>query len=298
MHLHIPPSPIVHYTKMSDKKYTGLMRVLVKGAVNLKDTDMVGKSDPYAVISFEHSSEAAPRKQQTHVIKGTQNPVWDSEMYFLVSDECKAFKVELFDEDIGRDDKLGHCHILRKDEDVRYRLTGDNYYLEHGKGGTVEIWTQEIDLKSPINWNSKKAAIDAYLVAKKRDNFGFLEVSLHGAEGLKSGFIDKSDPYAKFDFSNDPQKDQIFPHKLRTRTIDNNPSPVWEETFHFLIPFDLKTFKVQIMDEDTVSDDSLGHVNIAVAKIGTIKAKDKQAVSKKGSLQLSYAIVPIRPLFD
>jgi Ca2+-dependent lipid-binding protein len=285
---------------MSDTHYTGLLRVFVKCANNLKDTDIGGKSDPYAVITFDHTKEGAPKKQKTHVINNNLNPVWNANLFFLVSDECKQFKVELFDEDIGKDDKLGHVHILRKDEDVRFQYTGDTYYLENGGGGTVEIWTQEINVSSGLGQrlSDKFNDINAYLAAKNRENFALLEVYLHGAEGLKSGLIDKSDPYAKLDFSQDPQKDQFHPHKLRTKTIDNNPSPVWEEVFHFLVPWDIKTFKIEIFDEDVGKDDSLGHVNVAVGKVGTMKNRDKLAVSKKGNLQLSYAVLPMKPLFD
>jgi len=285
---------------MADKRYTGLLRVHIKSATGLKDTDLAGKSDPYAVVTFEHSKEGAPKKEKTHVINNTLSPVWNSDLFFLISDECKQFKVELFDEDIGRDDKLGYCHILRKDEDVRYQFTGDTYYLEKGGGGTVEIWTQEIDVTNGLGnrLGDRIGEISAFLNAKKRENFALLEVYLHGAEGLKSGLIDKSDPYAKIDFSNDPQADKIHPHKLRTKTIDNNPSPVWEEVFHFLVPWDLKTFKIEIMDEDVGRDDSLGHSSVAVGKVGTMKNRDKLAVSKKGNLMISYAVIPMKPLFD
>jgi Ca2+-dependent lipid-binding protein len=144
----------------------------------------------------------------------------------------------------------------------------------------------------------RSAKIQEYLAAKKRDNFALLEAYVHSAEGLKSGMIDKSDPYAKFDFSNDPEKDHIYPHKLRTKTIEDNPSPVWEEVFHFIVPFELKTFKLEVMDDDVGKDDSLGHLNVAVGKVGTVKARDKMALNKKGALTLSYALVPLKPLFD
>jgi Ca2+-dependent lipid-binding protein len=285
---------------MSDKHYTALLRVHIKSASNLRDADIGGKSDPYVLLSFEHSSEAAPKSQQTHVIKDSLNPVWDTDLYFLVSDEFQQFKVQVYDEDTGRDNKLGHCHVLRRDEDVRGKLTGDNYYLEDGKGGTVEVYTQELDLKRGLGhvFAEKGKKIQEFIAGKRRDNYALLEAYVHSAENLKSGMIDKSDPYAKFDFSNDPDKEHIYPHKLRTRTIQDNPNPVWEEAFHFLVPFELKTFKLEVMDEDVGSDDSLGHLNVAVGKVGTVKARDKMALNKKGAVTLSYALVPLKPLFE
>jgi len=285
---------------MSDHSYRSLLKVHIKSATGLKSGDLIGKGDPYAVVSFEHGKEGAPKKQQTHVIKDTVNPVWNTDLFFLISDECKQFKVEIFDEDVGRDDKLGYCHILRKDEDVRHNFTGDTYYLESGHGGTIEVWTQEISVAGGLGHklSDRLGAIEKFLSSKQRAEYCLLEVYIHGAEGLKSGLIDKSDPYAKLDFSADPQHEKIYPHKLRTKTIDNNPSPVWEEVFHFIVPWDLKVLKVQIMDEDVGGDDDLGHCSIAIGKVGIMKNRDKLAVSKKGNLVLSYALVPMKPLFD
>lgn len=234
------------------------------------------------------------------LVDNTLNPVWDEFFYFLVSDDFSSFKVELWDDDIGRDDKLGWCNILRRDEEDRGKLMGEDYYLEKGKGGTVEIYTQEIPLTGSLSAlsNSKKTGIEKFIKSKARENQALLEVVIHGCKGLKSGFFDKSDPYCKFDFSEDPEGDKVAPQSLKTRTIDNNPSPVFEETFHFLIPSALKTFKIRIMDEDIGKDDSLGHVSVVCPKIGEQISHKRLAVSKKGECDISYSILPLKPLFE
>jgi len=285
-------------TKHRENKYKTLLKVEVRQAKDLKDTDAVGKSDPYAVVSFD-GEEGLPKKDQTHIINGTLNPVWDSKLYFFITDDCKSFKVEVFDKDMMSSDKLGHCNILRKDEEDRNKLTGDTYYLENGKGGTIEIFTHELNLKYGLNEvvTNKAKDIEAFIKAKKRENMALLEVYIHGAKGLKSGLIDKSDPYAQFDFSTDKEGDKAQPKYLRTKTIDNNPSPVWEEVFHFLVPSELRSFKVEVMDEDTVNDDSLGHVSVVCSKLGEHKNHSRLAVSKKGELDMSYFLVPIAPIW-
>jgi len=279
--------------------FKSLLKIDIVQAAGLKDTDGIGKADPYVVVSFEEH-EAAPRKQQTHVIKDTLNPVWNSSLYFLANDEFKSFKVEVFDEDIGRDDKLGHANVLRREIEVRHTRQGDTFYLENGKGGTVEVYVTEVDISNGIIpvVERRTSHINEYLHAKNRDNMCLLGVFIHGAKGLKSGMIDKSDPYAKVDFSHDGSADHCHPKTLKTKTIDNNPSPVWNEAFHFIVPWDLETFKVEIFDEDVGGDDSLGHVNVVVRKVGELKKNDRQAVSKKGELELSYFRVPIGPLFS
>jgi Ca2+-dependent lipid-binding protein len=282
---------------MPHNTFKALLKIEVVSATGLKDTDAIGKADPYAVVSFDEN-EAEPRKQQTHVIKDTLNPVWNSSLYFLATDEFKSFKVEIFDEDVGRDDKLGHANILRR-EDARHTRQGDTFYLENGKGGTVEVHITEVDISNGIVPVVERRAshITEYLNAKNRDNICLLGVFLHGAKGLKSGLVDKSDPYAKIDFTQDASRDHCHPQTLKTKTIENNPSPVWNEALHFIVPWDLGTFKVEIFDEDVGGDDSLGHVNVVAKKVGELKKNDRQAVSKKGELELSYFRVPLGPLF-
>jgi Ca2+-dependent lipid-binding protein len=278
--------------------FRSLLKIDIVQASNLKDTDGIGKGDPYAVVSFDEH-EAAPHKQQTHVINDTLSPVWNSSLYFLCTDEFKSFKVEIFDEDVGRDDKIGHVNILRREADVRHTRQGDVFYLENGKGGTVEVYVTEVDISNGIVPVVERRAshINEYLNAKNRDNMCLLGIFLHGAKGLKSGLIDKSDPYAKVDFSHDGNADHCHPKTLKTKTLENNPSPAWNEAFHFIVPWDLATFKVEIFDEDVGGDDSLGHVNVVVKKVGELKKNDRQAISKKGELELSYFRVPIGPLF-
>eukprot|EP00475_Leptophrys_vorax_P042676 TRINITY_DN80502_c0_g1_i1.p1 TRINITY_DN80502_c0_g1~~TRINITY_DN80502_c0_g1_i1.p1 ORF type:complete len:285 (+),score=79.37 TRINITY_DN80502_c0_g1_i1:33-887(+) len=278
--------------------FRSILKIDVVQASNLKDTDGIGKGDPYVVVSFD-DHEAAPEKQKTHVINNTLNPVWNSSLYFLATDEFKSFRVEVFDEDIGRDDKVGHVNVLRRDVDARFTRQGDTFYLEHGNGGTIEVYITEIDISSGIIPVVERQAshINSYLAAKNRDNVALLGVFLHGAKGLKSGLIDKSDPYAKVDFSQDPNGEKVHPKSLKTRTIDNNPSPVWNEALHFIVPWDLTTLKIEVWDEDTGGDDSLGHSNIVIKKPGELKKNDRLAVSKKGELEVSYFLVPIGPLF-
>lgn len=274
-----------------------LLIVAVKGAKDLKDTDLAGKSDPYAIVKFE-DDQGIPSEAKTHTIQGTLNPVWDVFFPFIVSNECSSYKVTLYDEDVGSDDKLGHANILRKDEDERFKMSGDWYYLESGKGGTVEVYQQEYDISNGLEeiFASKKEQISAWIASKKRANNYLMSVRIHGAKGLKSGFIDKSDPYAWFDFSEDPVGNGVFPEHARTRTIENNPSPVWEEQFTFIIPSGLKSFQIKVFDEDVGKDDSLGHVSVIVPKLGEHVQNKRLAVSTKGEVEISVLTIPIAPL--
>lgn len=165
----------------------------MKAAYNLQKADLIGKSDPYIEIHI-HEDHAAPHIQRTHVIDGDLNPVWNQDLFFLVQPSFENFKVVVKDKDTMSDASLGHVHVLRKDRDVRYNLTGDRYYLDNGDGGTVEIWTQEIPLQSGlINLvKSKLDAISSFVKQKNRENQYLLVTLIHGAKNLPSGIIDKA----------------------------------------------------------------------------------------------------------
>lgn len=256
-----------------------------------------GKSDPYAKVKFD-DDVAVPEEGRTHTINNTLTPEWNVFFPFLVKDDCKSYKVSLYDEDVGKDDKLGHANVLRKEGGERYVLSGDWYYLEGGKGATVEVFQQEFDISNGLGAAvaARQDALKEYVASKKRSNYYLLSVTVHGAKGLKSGMIDKSDPYAKFDFSGDSEGDGVHPKSLKTRTIDNNPSPVWEESFVFIIPSGLKAFKIEVMDEDTGGDDSLGHISVPLPAINEHVKNKRYAVSKKGEVELSMVVVPAGPL--
>jgi Ca2+-dependent lipid-binding protein len=280
-------------------KYHALLKVDIKSAKGLRDADIAGKSDPYAKIIFK-DNESVPREAKTHTIQDQLNPVWDSSFFFLVSDDSKSFKVDIRDEDVGGDDSLGFCHVARKDHSDRYTYGGEDYYLEKGKGGTVNIFTQEIDLSAGIGplVSKKKAAITSWLASKARAPFDILEVCIHSCNGLKSGFIDKSDPYVKIQFDHEPEGSHVAPKDLKTKTIDNCTDPVYESYFHFMIPDTVKSMRLAVWDEDVGKDDSLGHTNVVIKGYMEFEDHKKYALNTKGSITISYVRVPVAPLFS
>ena len=66
-----------HEGRKSLADYPILHVDLVK-AQNLIKTDMIGKSDPYAVLKY------GDQKDKTNVVKNTQNPQWDHSSDFTM----------------------------------------------------------------------------------------------------------------------------------------------------------------------------------------------------------------------
>jgi Ca2+-dependent lipid-binding protein len=98
-------------------KLQGKLTVQVLKATNLKNLEMVGKSDPYVRLYVR-----VLFKEKTRVIDNNLNPVWNEKFEFDVEDqETQSLILDVKDEDIGTDKKLGITSIplaaLKPDEE-------------------------------------------------------------------------------------------------------------------------------------------------------------------------------------
>ena len=87
--------------------FEGDLQVALIKAKNLIKADIMGKSDPYAVLKF------GKQKEKTNVIKNTLDPQWDFHTNFKVPDgEADTLLIEVFDSDkLGKDKSLGKVEI-------------------------------------------------------------------------------------------------------------------------------------------------------------------------------------------
>eukprot|EP00092_Neocalanus_flemingeri_P064404 GFUD01078159.1.p1 GENE.GFUD01078159.1~~GFUD01078159.1.p1 ORF type:complete len:1135 (-),score=294.37 GFUD01078159.1:524-3928(-) len=90
-----------------DKVMPGRIRLLIHKAEELEKKDVGGKSDPYAVITYE------TQRAETKACKKTIEPVWDHEIWIDVTENGdNQISIELFDKDkIGKDEKMGRTTI-------------------------------------------------------------------------------------------------------------------------------------------------------------------------------------------
>ena len=87
--------------------FEGELQVALIKAKNLIKADVMGKSDPYAVLKF------GKQKEKTNVIKNTLEPQWDFNTSFKVPDgDADTILIEVFDSDkLGKDKSLGKVEI-------------------------------------------------------------------------------------------------------------------------------------------------------------------------------------------
>lgn len=84
-------------------KPQGKLTLTVVKANNLKNMEMIGKSDPYTVVHIRPLF-----KVKTKVVDNNLNPVWNQTFELIAEDkETQSLIVEVFDEDIGQDKRLG-----------------------------------------------------------------------------------------------------------------------------------------------------------------------------------------------
>ncbi|MCE7766826.1 hypothetical protein GQL56_29825, partial [Pseudomonas putida] len=77
--------------------------VTVVKANGLKNHEMIGKSDPYAVVYIRPLF-----KVKTKTIDNNLNPVWDQTFELIAEDkETQSLIVEVFDKDVGQDQRMG-----------------------------------------------------------------------------------------------------------------------------------------------------------------------------------------------
>jgi hypothetical protein len=102
------------------KDFEGTLLVDLVKARNLVKADIIGKSDPYAVLTF------GKQKDKTNTIKNTLEPQWDHHSEFNIPDgSADRLLIEVFDADkIGKDKSLGKVEV-----DVHDIIAGEGRWL-------------------------------------------------------------------------------------------------------------------------------------------------------------------------
>jgi Ca2+-dependent lipid-binding protein len=261
--------------------FTSIIKVDVKRATGLKDSDMMGKSDPYVQIKFQNH-EAHPHKAQTKVAKGTVNPTWDESFYFLVKDECKSFNIDVCDSDPARDDKLGHLTFEREpDVSKKEQLKGGVFDLKRGQ---LEVYFQEFVIFGGVE------GVDQL----KRENLQLLNVQIHRASSLKSERFDRTDAFVRLSFNQLDEGHRMSGHHLRTKTVNNNRNPVWNQTLEVCIPSRLPSFRVEVFDDDVGKDEPIAYADI---ELNETHVRDHKYQLSHGYIDLSYEKIDLCNFF-
>ncbi|KAF3442275.1 hypothetical protein FNV43_RR16191 [Rhamnella rubrinervis] len=125
-------------------KPQGKITLTIVKANDLKNMEMIGKSDPYVVVFIRPLF-----KVKTKVVDNNLNPVWNQTFELIVEDkETQSLILEVFDQDIGQDKRLGTAKLplieleaeTAKDFELRLLASLDTLKVKDKKDrGTITI---------------------------------------------------------------------------------------------------------------------------------------------------------------
>ena len=251
---------------------TGLLRVHVRKASGLKNSELLGKSDPYCVVKVASRwrGEATAR---TVTIKNDLNPVWRQTLVLRCAlDTSSTLQLRVLDEDIGRDDVLGTAELPVDLAGLVQRLEASEGWHELGADrGRVHVTVRYKPLTAEAAAVEVERVCRGWLTRRRRPMrpTGLLRVHVRKASGLKnSELLGKSDPYCVVKVASRWRGEAT----ARTVTIKNDLNPVWRQTLVLRCALDTSsTLQLRVLDEDIGRDDVLGTAELPVDLAGLVQ---------------------------
>ena len=139
---------------------SGSILLTLHRARHLEGEGKLGKADPYAVLTFGKD------KFKTKTVKNNHNPEWNHDIKFDVDDETpEEVTLEVFDEDIGKDDALGKATICLREIINHKKVVNQWIELEDVKTGDVLFSAEYVpseeteEEKIPVEGHARKESV-------------------------------------------------------------------------------------------------------------------------------------------
>jgi len=220
----------------------GQVVLTVHKAKEIAKKGLVGKADPYVVLSYGSQKEKSTTANNDH------NPVWHVTGYFdVVEQSSNEITIEVFDDDIGKDDFLGKAIINIKEICESKEFINHWIPLTNCKSGEILISAKFIPLR------------------KIKRSVGHLSLTLHKAKKIeKKNLIKKADPYVLIKLGAD---------KHKTKTVNNSHNPSWNYVVEFdIIEASPRQISFEVFDDDIGNDATLGNLTF---DLDTLMQKNK-----------------------
>ncbi|KAL0553334.1 hypothetical protein IC582_007226 [Cucumis melo] len=305
-------------------KPVGTLEVKLVQAKELTNKDIIGKSDPYAVLFVRPLKE---RMKTSKTINNQLNPIWNEHFDFIVEDaSTQHLTIRVFDDEgVQASELIGCAQVALKDlepgkvKDVWLKLVKDLEIQRDNKyRGQVHLellyypfGTDQSLYINPFNPDYALTSVEKALKMapngaedadsgkqsspKKRDTIvrGVLSVTVIAAEDLPAvDFMGKADPYVVLTMKKSETK-------VKTRVVHDTVNPVWNQTFDFLVEDALHDMlMIEVWDHDTFGKDKLGRVIMTLTRAileGEIQDSFPLEGAKSGRifLHLKWAAQPI-----
>lgn len=188
----IPIGGIPVDTSELELKPQGKLTVTVVKANDLKNMEMIGKSDPYVVVYIRPLF-----KVKSKVIENNLNPVWNQTFELIAEDkETQLLILEVFDKDIGQDKRLGIAKLplidlladTEKEFELRLQPSLDMMKIKDKKDRgtlTFKVLYHEFNKEEQlIALDHEKQILEARKKLKEAGVIGSTMDALDGAAGL------------------------------------------------------------------------------------------------------------------
>ncbi|KAL3722479.1 hypothetical protein ACJRO7_034797 [Eucalyptus globulus] len=245
-------------------------------AKELTNKDLVGKSDPYAVL---YVRPLCDRMKKSKTINNDLNPVWNEHFKFIIEDaSTQHLVVKIYDDEgFQAAELIGCAQVQLKDlepgkvKDVWLKLVKDLEIQRDNKyRGQVHLELlycpngMESGFTNPFKRDFSMTSLERVLkggvnglevaengngnMSKKRDVIvrGVLSVTVISAEDLPpSDLMGKADLYVVVSMKKSGLRN-------KTRVVNDSLNPVWNQTFDFVVEDGLHDMLIiEIWDHDT-----------------------------------------------
>ena len=121
---------------------SGLLKIKIQSANLTRDTELFGKMDPYVILTID-----GEKIIQTATKDGAgKKPVWNEEVDYVVKNRNAEVLYQVFDDDFGKDDKVGEATVSVAEFCVGNGVNKDFTILHKNKSsGTVRFETEWVD---------------------------------------------------------------------------------------------------------------------------------------------------------
>ncbi|XP_021275622.1 synaptotagmin-4 [Herrania umbratica] len=272
-------------------KPVGTLDVKLVQAKDLTNKDIVGKSDPFAVLFIRPLRD---KMKTSKTINNQLNPVWNEHFEFIVEDaSTQHLTIKVYDDEgVQAAELIGCAQVALKDlepgkvKDIWLKLVKDLEVQRDTKyRGQVQLellycpFGTESSFKNPFNPDFSLTSLEKALknvtveeaadlkrttTQRKRDVIvrGVLSVTVIAAENLPAvDFMGKADPFVVLIMKKAETK-------AKTRVATETLNPVWNQTFDFVVEDALHEMLIlEVWDHDTFKKDKIGRCIMTLTRV-------------------------------
>merc|ERR1712142_652847 len=302
----------------------GRLIITVFKARDIEKKGMFGKADPYVHITL------GKQKAKSKTVKNNYNPEWNFDATFEVDQNTpETMRVDVFDEDLGKDDILGHKVLDISTVLEKKKLQNEWIPLDNCKSGEILLSAEfipianiqqskhveeqptpdkpeEKDTKPKETVQDSEKSIPAVQTSEKPKEEMMTTDSAPSKpkRKLESGQIHLTvikakdiEKKGKFGKADPYVKIKYGKQKAKSKTVKNNHNPEW----NFEATFDIdenssEGLNIAVFDDDFGEDHSLGNKTMDIIDIQeNMKVLNKWIPlenCKSGEVLLSAEFIP------